>query len=141
MSHLDEVARRKVNGPEGWVVCAWERIGDGNDLVVTGGVPRMLKAGPRKGKPTWRDVPTQKAVVTKAEIEAEKVRYEADTGKCGDCMGKGEVFASCSVAEGTKYRPCKRCGVAMCGLTWELSGAARLAVTAPLERKVRALVP
>lgn len=108
MSHLDEVARRKVNGPEGWAVCAWERIG--NDLVVTGGVPRLLKAGPRKGESTWRDVPTQKVVVTEAEIDAEKARYEADTGKCSDCMGKGDVLASWSVAEGIKYRPCKRCG-------------------------------
>lgn len=110
MSHMDEVARRKVSGPEGWAVCAWERIGDGNDLVVTGGVPRVLKAGPRKGKPTWRDVPTQNAVVTEAEIEAEKARYEADTGKCGDCYGKGEVFASWDHIEGVKHRKCGRCG-------------------------------
>lgn len=109
MKHLDEVARRKVSGPEGWAVCAWERIGTGNDFVVTGGVPRLLKAGPRKGKPTWRDVPTQKAVVTGAEIEAEKARYEAHTGKCSDCTGKGEVFSSWSAADGIKYRKCQRC--------------------------------
>lgn len=102
-------SRRKVAGPEGWEVCAWERIGDGNDLVVTGGVPRLLKTGPRKGKPTWRDVPTQKAVVTGAEIEAEKARYEEQTGKCSDCMGKGEVFANWSAADGVKHRRCKRC--------------------------------
>jgi hypothetical protein len=97
MSHLDNVARRKVNGPEG------------SDLVVSGGVPRLLKAGPRKGKPTWRDVPTQRAVVTRAELDAEKARYEADTGKCSECMGTGKVLASWSAAEGVKYRPCKRC--------------------------------
>lgn len=110
MSHLDELARRKVAGPEGWEVCGWERVGGGNDLIVEGGVPRLLKAGPKKGKKTWRDVPTQKVVVTGAELEAEHARYEEQTGKCGDCYGHGEVFASWSVAEGTKYRPCKRCG-------------------------------
>ena len=73
-------------------------------------MPRLLKTGPRKGKPTWRDVPTQKAVVTGAEIEAEKARYEADTGKCSDCMGSGQVLARWSAAEGKKYRPCGRCG-------------------------------
>lgn len=109
MSHLDNVARRKVNGPEGWAVCAWEVIGEGSDLVVTGGVPRLLKAGPRKGKPTWRDVPTQRAVVTRAELDAEKARYEADTGKCSECMGSGKVLASWSATEGVMYRPCKRC--------------------------------
>lgn len=110
MSHLDEVARRKVSGPEGWEVCGWERIGGGDDLVVDGGVPRMLKSGPRKGKKTWRDVPVQKAVVTRAELDAEHARYEAETGKCGDCFGKGEVFASWSTAYGTKFRECPRCG-------------------------------
>ena len=109
MNHLDEVARRKVAGPEGWEVCGWERIGTGNDLVVEGGVPRLLKAGPKKGKKTWRDVPVQKAVVTEAELKAEHARYEAETGNCGDCFGNGEVFASWSVSAGVKHRPCKRC--------------------------------
>jgi hypothetical protein len=109
MSHLDEVARRKVSGPDGWKVCEWERIGDGNDLVVTGGVPRIMKSGPRKGKPTWRDVPTQKAVVTSDELDAEKKRYEEETGKCGDCYGTGEVFASWSSTYGVKIKTCKSC--------------------------------
>lgn len=110
MSHLDTVARRKVSGPDGWEVCGWERIGGGPDLVVEGGVPRLLKAGPRKGDKTWRDVPVQKAVVTREELEAEHARYEVATGKCGDCYGKGEVFASWHHVEGTKYRKCERCG-------------------------------
>lgn len=108
MSHLDEVAKRKVSGPDGWEVYGWERVG--SDLLVEGGVPRLLKAGPRKGQKTWRDVPVQKAVVTSAELTAEHDRYEAETGKCGDCYGKGEVFASWSATEGTKYRQCQRCG-------------------------------
>lgn len=110
MSHLDTIARRKVSGPDGWEVCGWERIGGGNDLVVEGGVPRLLKSGPKKGKKTWRDVPVQKAVVTSDELKAEHARYEAETGNCGDCYGKGEVFASWDHVEGTKYRKCERCG-------------------------------
>lgn len=110
MSHVNEVAKRKVSGPEGWVMCAWERIGDGNDLIVTGGVPRLLKAGPSKGKPTWRDVATQKAVVTSEELDDEQKRYEQATGKCGDCYGKGEVFQSWDVHDGTKYKKCSSCG-------------------------------
>ena len=109
MNHMDEVARRKVNGPEGWETCGWERIGDGNDFIVNGGVPRMLKAGKRKGQKTWRDSVIERAVVTDAELKAEHARYEAATGKCGDCFGKGEVFASWSAAEGVKHRACKRC--------------------------------
>ena len=107
--HLDAVARRKVSGPDGWEVCAWERIGDTGDLIVQGGVPRLLKSGPRKGEKTWRDGPVQKAVVTRAELDAEHARYEAETGKCGDCYGRGEVLKSWSAAEGLKHRECKRC--------------------------------
>lgn len=110
MSHLDEVARRKVSGPEGWEACGWERIGGGNDFVVDGGVPRLLKAGPSKGEKTWRDVPVQKAVVTGDELKAEHARYEAETGKCGDCYGNGEVFASWHHIEGVKHHECDRCG-------------------------------
>ena len=125
MSHLNAVARRKVSGPEDWEVCGWEKIGAGNDLVVEGGVPRLLKAGAKKGQKTWRDVPVQKAVVTSDELKAEHARYEAETGNCGDCYGKGEVFASWSVTEGTKHRECKRCGGTGKRPTAEVTGLGR----------------
>jgi len=108
MNYMNEVARRKVNGPDGWEICVWKRIGDGRDFVVEGGVPRILTRGPRKGRKRW-DGPRLKTVVTGAEIDAEHARYEAETGNCGDCGGKGEVFASWSVTDGTMMRPCQRC--------------------------------
>lgn len=109
MDHMNEVARRKVNGPEGWEICGWERLGDGRDFVVEGGVPRLLTRGPRKGHKRW-DGPRLKTVVTGAEIDAEHARYEADTGNCGDCGGTGEVLAGWSAKDGTKLEPCPRCG-------------------------------
>lgn len=109
MDHMNEVARRKVGGPEGWEICIWERIGEGRDMVVSGGVPRLLTRGRRKGQMTW-DNPLQKAVVTAAEIAAEHSRYEAETGNCGDCYGTAEVFARWSAINGTETKPCQRCG-------------------------------
>lgn len=108
MSHLNEVARIKVGAPAEWEVFAWEVIGDTRDLVVIGGVPRLLKRGPRKGQKTW-DGPRQSAVVTRAELDAEHARYESATGNCGDCLGGGEVFAGWSAKDGTKMKPCHRC--------------------------------
>jgi hypothetical protein len=110
MKHLNSVAKRKVSGPDEWEWCKWERIGEGNDFVVEGGVPRLLKSGPRKGEKTWKGVETQKTVVTDAEIKAEHARYEQDTGNCGDCMGSGRVFARWSADNGEDYKPCSRCG-------------------------------
>jgi hypothetical protein len=109
MNHMENVARRKAGGPEGWKVCAWRVVGEGRDMVVTGGVPREMKSGPRKGKPTWRDVPTQTVVVTGEEQDAEKERYEAATGHCGDCFGKDESIRRWSAVNGLEVLPCARC--------------------------------
>jgi len=105
MNHMNAVAKRKVGGTEGWEICAWERIGDGRDFVVEGGVPRLLKQGPRKGRKTW-DGPRQKTVVT---IDAEHARYEEETGNCGDCGGTREAFQSWSAKDGVKMKVCSRC--------------------------------
>jgi hypothetical protein len=109
MRHITEVARRKVSGPPEWEVYAWEHIGDTHDLLVTGGVPRLLKSGPRKGKKTW-DGKGEKAVVTRAEMDEEQRRYECDTGNCGECLGSGEVFAGWSSTDGVKMKACRQCG-------------------------------
>lgn len=110
MNHMEAVARRKVGGAAEWEYCRWERIGEGRDMIVEGGIPRLLKSGPLKGQKTWQGQPTQKAVVTGAEIDAEHARYEAETGKCGDCGGKWQVFARWSKANGTETKTCPRCG-------------------------------
>lgn len=109
IDHMNAVARRKVNGPEGWEYFKWERVGEGADFIVEGAVPRLLKSGPRKGQKTWKGCPSQKTVVTGAEIDDEHARYEAATGNCGTCGGTGEVFASWRHDEGVTMKPGKRC--------------------------------
>lgn len=104
--HMDAVAIRKA-GIEGWEPFAWERVGE--DSLVTGGIPSLLKSGPRKGKKTWRGKGTS-VVVTRAEVDAEAARYSAETGNCAECYGEGQVFASWHHIDGTKYHPCKACG-------------------------------
>lgn len=103
--HMDAVAIRK-SGIEGWEPYKWERVGD--DSIVTGGIPHILKTGPRKGKKTWRGKGTS-VVVTQGEVEAQAARYVTETGNCPKCYGKGEVFYSWNHIEGSKYRPCKAC--------------------------------
>lgn len=110
MNHMETVARRKVGGSEDWEYCRWERIGEGRDMIVEGGIPRLLKSGPRKGQKTWKDQPTQKAVVTGDEMDAEHARYETDTGHCGDCFGRGQVLSRWSKANGLETKTCPRCG-------------------------------
>lgn len=105
ITHLYAVAIRK-SGIEGWEPYAWERVGE--DVMLTGGIPRLLTRGPRKGQRTWDGKGTS-VVVTRGEESAEEARYVAETGNCGKCQGDGKVFASWSIADGTKYRECKPC--------------------------------
>lgn len=108
MNHMEGVARRKVGGTDQWEACKWKRIGEGNDFLLAGGVPRLRTKGKNKGSKTW-DGPLQEAVVTGAEFDAEHARYEADTGNCGDCGGSGEVLKRWSVESGAEMKVCPRC--------------------------------
>ena len=101
-----DFAESKVGIP-GWQAEAWEDIG--GDSIVEGSVPDgFYRSGPRKGKPRFTR-PRTKVVVTKAELQAAATAYEAETRKCWDCKGSGQVWAGWSKAEGTKYRTCSRC--------------------------------
>lgn len=103
--HMDAVAIRKA-GIEGWEPFKWERAGE--DFIITGGIPRLLKSGPRKGRKTWDGKGTS-VVVTRAEVEAQAAAYAAETGNCPECYGSGEVFKSWHHIDGTKYKTCSKC--------------------------------
>lgn len=105
-SHIDTVAIRK-SGVEGWEPFRYEFI-EPDSTLVTGGIPRILTRGPRKGKKTW-DGKGTRTVVTRAEIEAEKQLYASVTGHCPECYGEGQISVGWSAAEGTKYKPCSHC--------------------------------
>lgn len=106
-----ELAAKKV-AVEGWQGYVWEAM-EGWHLI-TGEVPDgVYTRGPKKGKPRFRSPGSQhkkKVVVSDTELQQAAAAYEAETGKCWDCKGSGQEWASWSAAEGTKYRTCKRCG-------------------------------
>lgn len=114
MSTMDmaiNVARRKLGVGEDWRPCMWEWMA-GNDLLMEGAVVPDVATGPRKGQPNWKSATKdkrQKVVVTELEVTAETKRWEAETGKCAECMGTKEVFASWHRGIGTKMKPCRAC--------------------------------
>lgn len=105
--HTDAVAIRKA-AIDGWEPFAWEVIGT-DGMLITGGIPRLLTRGPRKGKKTWARSASSKVVVTRVEVDAEEARYVAETGNCGKCYGIGRVMVGWSATEGEKYSACKAC--------------------------------
>jgi len=78
------------------------------DWLLKGGIPRILKRGPRKGQKTW-DRPLQTVVVTTTERDTELARYEKETNNCCNCCGTGERLRKFSVETGKIMRPCQRC--------------------------------
>lgn len=109
INFTEVVARRKLGVGDDWLMHGWEVVGNTDDLIVRGGVPvGLCSRGPRKGRPKWAGK-SDSVVVTRAEERAERLKYEADTGKCHECQGTKETWAGWNCDTGDKYRPCRRC--------------------------------
>ena len=105
--HAGSVALRKVGAPTGFQWYRWECIGE--DMLLTGCVcTRVYVRGPRTGRPIEYDGKAVSAVVTGAELKAERARYTHETGRCSDCLGTARTLASAGTT-GTTYRPCVTC--------------------------------
>lgn len=107
---LFDVATRKAK-VAGWEWFASRVVGEGDDaaFIVTGGVPRVLKSGPRKGAKAWDRKAATEVVVTRAEVAAEEAAYEAATGKCRRCAGSKVHMTASSTERGVTYSRCWRC--------------------------------
>ncbi|HDR9174294.1 hypothetical protein [Burkholderia vietnamiensis] len=77
MDDYEAVAARKAQCAE-WKPFAYERIEDA--IVMTGGVPRPLKSGPRKGEKVWDRKSATRIVVTDAEADDEAARMASAAG-------------------------------------------------------------
>ena len=117
MNSLELHARERAGHGDGWQVCVYERMPPSNTpclyYSLKGAVYPPLKSGPRKGrtnvaKPSPGTEET--VIITPAEHESWLAAWGARTGRCIDCLGKGEKVQSWSKAEGTKYKPCRACG-------------------------------
>lgn len=111
MKFLEDIARRKLGAGPDWQWCKSEVIGayGHGDFLLSGGVPRILKSGPRKGRGTWAGITLDRCVVTQSEIAAEQRAYEASTGTCHRCLGEKQTIHGVSSTNGTTYRVCSRC--------------------------------
>jgi len=107
-------AREKSGQGEDWGVFRWEHMPESKGMLLTGAVAKTLyKSGKRKGTPNWklRDTSTERRIfINYAERDAWDAQWEATTGKCSRCEGKGLTVAGWSRAEGQTYRACNTCG-------------------------------
>lgn len=112
INFMESAAREKVNMPETWHASIFARKLDG--FLITGAVcDEVYKSGPRKGEPKWatRDKNTEIPVyITRKELDDYQSRWETQTGLCGECKGRGEVFYRWTKEDGSFYKPCPKCG-------------------------------
>lgn len=107
--HLERAGLRKLGNPAGFEFARYEAIGGTGDVLLSGCVVTKLHTrGPKKGRPVFKK-PYQRVVVTAAEFEAERARWEAETGHCGKCLGSGYIFASWNNLKGFSYGHCSDC--------------------------------
>lgn len=105
IDHGENVALRKVGNPEAYTVCGWEALDDGSVMY------RMKRELPRDAgeRRQWAG-PEKTACVTVAEMDAEMLRHETETGRCAKCDGSAQEWAGWSAAGGNRFAPCRRCG-------------------------------
>lgn len=105
---VDEVARKKAaaRGAENWDPFLWRVIRGLDAFKLRGGTKRLT--GPADGKAVF-DRPHVTVLVTREEALAEQARYEAETGKCGECLGLGEQVCGWSRDHGRMLRSCSAC--------------------------------
>ena len=109
--HRDRVGLRKLGDPAGFRFYSWEAfdVGDVAIVKMVGCVvTKFITRGPRKGRPKYDGEP-RTVYVSEAEMVAECARWEAETGKCGRCMGVGQEWAGWSSDTGTRTETCRRC--------------------------------
>lgn len=96
-THTLEVARRKAGGGPDWNWIKIRRVGDDATLVVGG-----IRGSPKR---EW----SPEVAVMDSEADAEERAYEERTGRCGECLGVGQIIAGVSRENGASYRECPKC--------------------------------
>lgn len=99
--------------PDGWRWYSSTAHGNAGSTVflVTGAVVGGLFAkGKNAGKPNpAKYTDKRELVITRADLDAVKAKWSAETGKCSACYGEGRVSTGWSKETGRTYRACRAC--------------------------------
>lgn len=110
---IEERLRREHSLPEAFYFYryAWQpAYGEPIYCEFEGAECPVFTRGPKKGKPNYRKkVNVRMFAVTVAQAGDWEDEWEAETGKCSNCLGEGRVVSKWSKAGGTEWRVCKLC--------------------------------
>jgi len=71
---LNMIARNKLNKSQEWEWFRARWLDDDSGLLITGGIPRIISRGKRKGQKTW-DGRGEETFISCEELEAAKTEY------------------------------------------------------------------
>ena len=77
-----------------------------SDVLVEVAEFRIVTKGKRKGRRSFFGH-ERRCVLSQADLDAERVRYETESGECADC-DKGQRVTGFTQA-GLTFKPCERC--------------------------------
>jgi hypothetical protein len=113
-SHMDRAGLRRLGDPKNFLFFAWEALGNHDDpparrlIKMTGCVvTRTKKRGHDAGTPAY-DGERVVTYINEADIEAERVRFEAEVG-CHACYATGQESRGWNHITGTQREACRRC--------------------------------
>ena len=114
----EEHARELVSMPKEWRICVIKAL-RGSVVDAPTGITQVdgvvcpdITRGKNKGLPNWakRDKSTERAVyITDTQHAAWCKAWSEKTGKCVECVGRGQIMASWHHINGTTYKPCSAC--------------------------------
>lgn len=99
---LIDRARELLGLDESWGWC-------GLEVVPPGGKATAFKVTLAQKKGERFVKPCQSIHLSVQEEAANADQWSQRSGKCSACVGKGQEIARISVADGTTWRPCRRC--------------------------------
>ena len=102
------LAKRFCGNPDGWAWASMRHVGQGEGAgtIIEWGIPHI---GPG-GKNRWAGIILDELIVTEAQIAAEALRWEQETGKCQHCAGTGKRNNIWNHLNGYGFIDCEPCG-------------------------------
>lgn len=109
-SVMEVVARKKIGASDAWKAFEFSVVDHKNVATSAIRIRGSIPIGKRRdGHPKWGKVSDADSVyIYQSEIDAAKLDYERETGKCAECVG-GQYCSGFGVGPVYKYRPCTRC--------------------------------
>ena len=108
LGHVEAAGKRKLGLPDTYTAYRWDMVAMGSRLWFAVKLPKSKRTRP-PFRERWDESTSISVIVTEEEELDEADRYEAETGQCRRCFGRGLLVRYASI-ESTTWGSCGSCG-------------------------------